>query len=415
MSTTNEEVEGASSLPWWKRLLFVATLLLIVFGSLEAVARIGLRVFRGFDGVHLLQYEFDPYKNVLPTRNYVDHRGIRHTAEGFRRSVPVDLNKPAGTLRIFLMGASTAYGVGGLWPHIQREFAVLDNSETIDAYLQERLKAEFPGQDIEVINAGITSTWTHHHLIYLNQTIFNYEPDMLLFLDGFNDFFFYNGESHNQFAAYPYSQTSLDIMGPPTLTSLLKANGWWLFRTSALFHVTGRAFRDVKQYIEGIGTEQTALDVPSAMEGLRRTYPNNALKMIERIGLITANEDIPTVFMLQPLLILERDRRGAPDIERELFEFNVASHRPNWEAYAHSAVAYVREAEAEVARQVGAQFIDLTQIYESVEGQIYTDYAHLTPLGNRVLADVVFDRIKATVERQLAESAGSSSDSNASP
>jgi hypothetical protein len=412
----DEDTRHVSPLPRWKRRLFVAALVLIVFGTLEVVARVGLRVFRGYDGVHLVQYEFDPYKNILPTRNYLDRRGIRHTAEGFRRSVPVDRDKPAGTIRIMLMGASAAYGLGGLWPHIQRDFAVLDNSETIDAYLEERLEAAFPGQDIEVINAAITSTWTHHHLIYLNQTILSYEPDMLLFLDGFNDFFFFNEESHDQFAAYPYAQKPLEILGPPTLKSLLKANGWWLYRTSALVHVTARALRNVKQYIEHVrSSEPSALDVASAMEGLQETFPKNALKMIERIGLITANEGIPTVFMLQPLLILERDRPGATDIEHELFEFNIASLSPNWEEFAHSAVAYISGAEAAVAERVGAQFIDLTQIYDGVEGQIYTDYAHLTPLGNRVLAGVVFDHIEATVERKLADGARGSSDSNASP
>ena len=77
-----------------------------------------------------------------------------------------------GTYRIFLMGASTAYGLGGLWPHIEDRYPVLKNPETIDAYLeQEAAGAIRPDLQIEVINAAITSTWTHHNLIYLNQTI----------------------------------------------------------------------------------------------------------------------------------------------------------------------------------------------------------------------------------------------------
>ena len=128
--------ERAPTLPLWKRLLFWAILVSISLAILEIAANVGLRAFRGYDGAHLYQYEFDPYKNILPTPNFVDTRGIKHNSVGFRRSSEVSLEKPPGTYRIFLMGASTAYGLGGLWPHIQRTFAVVDNSETIDAKLR---------------------------------------------------------------------------------------------------------------------------------------------------------------------------------------------------------------------------------------------------------------------------------------
>ena len=59
--------------------------------------------------------------------------------------------------RLFLMGGSAAYGLGGLWPHIQREYAVLKNAETIDAYLERDLAPQFPGRRVEVINAAINS------------------------------------------------------------------------------------------------------------------------------------------------------------------------------------------------------------------------------------------------------------------
>jgi hypothetical protein len=145
-----------------KKYLFATILIVLVLALFEFSARVGLKLLRGFDGKHLYQYVFDPYKNILPAPNFVDTRGIRHNSVGFRRDSEVSLQKPVGTYRIFLMGASTAYGLGGLWPHLQREFAVLDNSQTIDAYLEAMLADSFPDMKVEVINAAITSTWTHH-------------------------------------------------------------------------------------------------------------------------------------------------------------------------------------------------------------------------------------------------------------
>jgi lysophospholipase L1-like esterase len=387
------------ALPRWKKLLFAAITALIVLSVFEISARMGLKALRGFDGEHLYQYAFDPYKNLLPTPNFVDTRGIRHNSVGFRRSSEVQRLKPEGTYRVFLMGASTAYGLGGLWPHLQRDYAVLDNSETIDAYLEGLLNDSLPGVRVEVINAAITSTWTHHSLIYLNQTILGYSPDMVLFLDGFNDFFKFE-PGHDQFASYSYNLPSRRILGDPTFAALLHANGWWLFRKSAAAHVASRAARTLKQALTP-QAEQPAVNVDSAMVGLRANFPHNAGAMHRRLGLILRDEDVHAVFMMQPLLILQRDRPGMPEIERRLFEFNVDSYRPNYEQYMHRAVPYIREEEEAMAADVGGMFIDLTDLPGTVDQQVFTDYAHLTPYGNQIVANRIASRILPTIRLDL--------------
>jgi len=390
------------SSPRWKLGLFWAILVLVVLGVLEISARIGLRVFRGFDGEHLYQYVYDPYKNILPTPNFVDTRGVVHNSVGFRRSSEVVVEKPVGTYRIFLMGASTAYGLGSLWTHLQKDYAVLDNSETIDAYLEALLTDSLPGVHVEVINAAITSTWTHHNLIYLNQRILRYDPDMVLSLDGFNDFFKFE-PGHDQFATYAYGMPSRVIMGKPTWYALAYANAWWLFRKSAAAHVASRTLRALKRALTKRPIPPP-LDVDSAMAGIRATFPRNALKMHERIGLILRAEDVRAVFMLQPLLILERDRSGMPPIERKLFEFNVASYQPNYEFFVHRSVAYFRVAEDSMAAEVGGSFLDLTQVFDRVVGQVYTDYAHLTPLGNRIVAERIANHILPSIHEDMTPS-----------
>lgn len=382
-----------------KKFFFYVILLSLIFAVLELGSAWGLRLLRGYDGEHLYQYEFDAYKNLLPARNFVETRGIRHNSEGFRRTTDVSRAKPTGTYRIFLMGASTAYGLGGLWPHLQREYAVVDNSETIDAYLERYLNAALPGIQVEVINAAITSTWTHHHLIYLNQTILKYDPDIVLFLDGYNDFYQYD-RNHDQFASYSYNLPSRIIMGDPTFYSFLYMNGWWLFRKSAFVHLVGRRLRVVRRLLSP-APEQVPIDVAKAMEALEQVFPNNALKMHRRSGLILKDEGVIPVFLLQPMLILERDRQTMTEMEQSLFDFNVQSTRPNYEELMHRSVEFVRAREEEMAGETGAHFFDLTGIFKTVRGQIYTDYAHLTPHGNSVLARYVADRIVPIIARDM--------------
>jgi hypothetical protein len=389
-------------LPKWKRILFSLVLFVFACGILEFAARWYLAAFEGFDGKHLMQYEFDPYKNNRPTPNYVDTRGVHHNSQGFRRLTDVSREKPPNTYRIFLMGGSTGYGLGGLWPHLQRDYAVLRDSQIISAYLERYLADSFSGMRIEVINAAITSDWTHHHLIYLNQAILNYDPDMVLFLDGFNDFYFFE-RGHDQFASYAYQERSRVIMGDPTLASLVFMNGWWLFRKSAFANVTMRALQNVKLLLQGRpDPNRTPIDADEAMAGLRQNFPRNALTMQRRIGLILRDARVSTVFMLQPMLILERDHKPMPAMERKLFDFNVVSYLPNYEAFMHQAVPYVHGQEEAMAQQVGAHFIDLTPIYAGVPEQVYTDYCHLTPLANSLLARDVVSKIVPWIKADMA-------------
>src|SRR4029079_12323193 len=93
--------------PWVRA---VAYLLMAAFclGVLELSAYVYLRVFTGYDGEHLMTYQFDDYKNIQLTRGYQNTRGVFHNGQGFRRSSETSRLKPAGTYRVFIMGASTA-------------------------------------------------------------------------------------------------------------------------------------------------------------------------------------------------------------------------------------------------------------------------------------------------------------------
>jgi len=373
-------------------------MLALVLFVLEFSAILYLKAFRGYDGEHLIQYEFDPYKNILPTRNFVDTRGIRHNSQGFRHDGDVSLAKPEGTYRIFLMGGSTAYGLGGLWSHIQRDFEVIDNSETIAAFLQKDIQRALPGVVVEVVNAAITSTWTHHHLIYLNQTVLKFSPDMIVFVDGFNDYYEYS-DSHDQFSSYAYQEQSHVIMGEPTLYTLAYTNMWWLYRKSAFAYLTFRTLRDLKRAFSS-GPDNTPLNVEDTLPKLKKVFSNNALNMLKRISLLVESEDIEAVFVLQPMLILERER-AMPSVERQLFEFNIESWKANYEAFSKEAVKLVAPLAKVVVEKNGAHFVDATRIYSGAEGQIFTDYAHLTPLGNQLLAQHIADFVIPVVKADL--------------
>ncbi len=89
---------------------------------------------------------------------------------------------------------------------------------------------------------------SHHHLIYLNQTVLKYDPDMVIFLDGFNDYFQYQ-KGFDQFRDYAYQERASTMLGEPTIGAWLSYTGWWLFRKSHAFYLIGRASRNLSYAI----------------------------------------------------------------------------------------------------------------------------------------------------------------------
>src|SRR5207302_10699784 len=155
----------------------------------------------------------------------------------------------------------------------------------------------------EVINAATHSAWTQPELIKLIRTLLRALPDMVLFLDGFNDFSL-DSREHDQCADYSYDLQSRIVMGDPTLYAVAYANAWWLFRENALGNVLGRTAR-LANLLLTPRPEQPPVDVERALAGLRYVFPRSALKMWRRSGLILRDEGVAPVFMLQPMLVLE--------------------------------------------------------------------------------------------------------------
>jgi uncharacterized protein YjbI with pentapeptide repeats len=98
---------------------------------------------------------------------------IKFNSDGFRY---VEINKkPSDTYRIFIIGGSTVFGEG------------VESDETIPYYVQKKFDDLNLGKKIQVINAGVSSSWSAHEFTMINDKIMNYEPDFLIIYGGWND------------------------------------------------------------------------------------------------------------------------------------------------------------------------------------------------------------------------------------
>ena len=115
-----------------------------------------------------------------------------HSEQGFRRDGLVSLEKPDNSVRIFVLGGSALYGIGSRGSRTYPEHRTLLNDETIPHFLEiglnDSLSDSLGNPNIEVINAGVTAYHTFQDFLYVYETLHEYDPDIVLFFDGHNDF-----------------------------------------------------------------------------------------------------------------------------------------------------------------------------------------------------------------------------------
>ena len=101
---------------------------------------------------------------------YTNEDGFRVRSAGYK----LLKEKPAGQLRIAVLGAS------------QVELASTFET-TLPGSLEIVLRRQYPGRDIEVIDAGIQSCVSRQSIVELEVTVVDYHPDMVILYDGGND------------------------------------------------------------------------------------------------------------------------------------------------------------------------------------------------------------------------------------
>lgn len=111
-------------------------------------------------------------------------------------------------------------------------------------------------------------------------------------------------------------------------------------------------------------------------------------RAVRRIHRILAIDGIQDLFLLQPTLRLTR--KTLIDREPRLAEYDRAV-AGRVEIYAYETLyPLIAQQLTQDAQAEGYQFLDLTPVFDSMNVQTFTDYCHLTPVGNQAAADAIF-------------------------
>ena len=125
--------------------------------------------------------------NFITERVHAPKEPATYNSEGFRG--PEFLKeKPDKTYRIFVIGGSTTFGDRNA------------DNETWPYYLQELFDALDLNYNVEIINAGFSSGWSGSETKLIREKIIDYNPDLLMIYDGWNDVRMQLGEPQGRIA-----------------------------------------------------------------------------------------------------------------------------------------------------------------------------------------------------------------------
>ncbi len=153
-------------------------------------------MFRPHENVRFISHDVKLASNIMSRNTRVVHHFTNQ--DGFRveelgYSLPRE--KPPGQWRAAVLGSS-AVQLGTPY------------EDTLPGALRGLLRKRRPGRDIEVINAGIQSSVSRQTVAQLLFTVVEYDPDLVILYDGFNDLMLpLNYESRPNF---PYNFQTLE-------------------------------------------------------------------------------------------------------------------------------------------------------------------------------------------------------------
>jgi lysophospholipase L1-like esterase len=270
---------------------------------------------------------------VLPKPAGAQH--LRINAQGFR-GPEIARPKPPGTVRVACLGASTT---------VQGP----EDDATYPALLEAKLRERFPGLPLEVLNLGVSATWSDYWLERSDE-LFALEPDLLVQYDGINDVAFVH--LHHYAEARPWRR--------------------WLYRS--------------------LLAERLLPPDPTGFDSLFEVTLRNQLRLARRarergVAYLAASFATPDPARLTP-------------IERRFLDWDVARlwgstlGLSDYAAF-HALVArYDALFEERMASQ-GVPHVALHRVL--ADPALFTDVCHLTPQGLDVLAEALLPEVARAV------------------
>lgn len=289
--------------------------------------------------------------------------------------------KPAWTYRIIVLGGSTVMGDGVPVP-----------ADNLPACIRRAIEEHIPrSKRLEVINAGVGGYDSSNEFLYLISELINYEPDLVIVYDGWND----EAYSNRDLAKRPNAPNSLKLKVQYDYDERLNAS--YEFGGSFAIFAEGTLVSIRKALAHtGIGLPiMIALDrVLAQKKEVEPAAPYNPSSItryrenLENILLIAEKHSAGVALFLQPIIGVD-DKPYTP----EELSTPISDMKTRKLFYA-DASAMFSNLKKRYFRPGSTCIEDMSKIFDHTRETVYADSGHIQRRGNEIVARKIVQKLQ---------------------
>ncbi|MBF0444230.1 MAG: hypothetical protein HQL68_01470 [Magnetococcales bacterium] len=320
---------------------------------------------------------------------------------GFVSDNPIFEKKPDDVIRIFVMGGSAVFGVGQFPPFASVHPYHLGNlsySLGLAGQLESYLSAQRPGLKFEVINAAATDRMLHQSMIYYQETISRFSPDIIINLDGYNDL------HYGIMSGRPYAEMEARI--PNYVTLLDEVRLYKPKFMTVLNLLYNRYFRNYvgeqlkKQFYlrDDMDQEKYSIAQYRKYEDSFTGSSQRFLQILDHYMAVLHSDKVDFIFAIQPMLYRQINKEWSKienQMRREVFGVGPNLSNDAIDRFILMSKyffdEYLSKASQERVEKSGFRFLDLNQEIRHLKSdfELYIDYCHFTVDGSRTVAEIL--------------------------
>ncbi len=303
------------------------------------------------------QFKERPYEGSFVN---VDQQGYRYS--GNQGTWPLDSNN----YNVFLFGGSSAFGYG------------VPDDQTVASFLQESLLNK-TNADVKIYNFGRGSYFsTQERILFESLLVSGHIPDMAIFLDGLNEFY-YNDEKlmyTHVLEGFFDTWEKAKILDVPWVNKIPMIRLYKYLKYRADLVIEHRS-KLVEQDSASVDFEGKPYEDDSLITYVVMRYLENK-KIIEGTAKVY---DVQPVFIWQPIPTYKYE------LDHHLFVGD------GFGDHSYSEFGYQYMAELYKEQEFGNNFLWVADIQENLQQALYVDKVHYSAEMSELLAETICDLI----------------------
>lgn len=297
-----------------------------------------------------IAYENQPVLTIIPNQHFTT---VNINNEGFR-GAEINVSKTNSDYRIFIIGGSTVFGFYD------------DDNQTIPYKLNEKFKEKF--NNIEVINAGISSLTSFEELYHFKEKLIQLEPNLVIIYDGWNNV-------HYKTTNEP------EILNTDANELQLKDFQKYLRTPVVLYRYVLLPIINLDLF-SNLDTKDTPIINKSDFydQQISNSVASLWYKHMNEFCQISKEKQIQSVVILQPTLW--QGTKPLTDYERSNYVKDI---------YFEKTFELLIQKSKNLNNC--SMVLDFTKVFIDVNDGIYLDDGHLNHLGDQIIAEKIYEKI----------------------